>query len=126
MSWWTFSISLVGSVVTFCSQFLLLSLYKNSAASCQYLFLPLYSLQLLLQVYLTVSGFRASWSLMDVYWLPDQPELSQLTAMAAGLVLLILLQATTCLHPSINNDHPRYVILREELLKDLSQGRSTR
>ena len=80
MSWWTFSISLVGSVVTFCSQFLLLSLYKNSAASCQYLFLPLYSLQLLLQVYLTVSGFRASWSLMDVYWLPDQPELSQLTA----------------------------------------------
>ena len=108
MCWLTFIITFFGSLLALMTQFLLLVLYKNFSGTCLYLlFLPLYALQLLLLVLLTVTGFRAVWYLLDVHYLPEQEEVSQLTGMAVGLVLLILLRVTSCLHPGVSFDHPR-------------------
>ena len=108
MCWLTFIITFFGGLLALMTQFLLLVLYKNFSGTCLYLlFLPLYALQLLLLVLLTVTGFRAVWYLLDVHYLPEQEEVSQLTGMAVGLVLLILLRVTSCLHPGVSFDHPR-------------------
>ena len=110
MCWLTFLITFLCGLLALMTQFLLLVLYKNFSGTCLYLlFLPLYALQLLLLVLLTVTGFRAVWYLLDVHYLPEQPEVSQLTGMAVGLVLLILLRVTSCLHPGVSFDHPRYL-----------------
>ena len=59
------------------------------------------------RVVLTISSFRAAWYLLDVYYLPAEQDISQLTAMAVGLVILILLRVTSCLHAGVSSDMPR-------------------
>ena len=110
MSWLTFLISFIGGAFTLLSQFLLLSFYKNVSPPCLFLvFLPLYIFHLLILVYLSIVGFRAVWSLLDLYYFPEQTELSQVTGLAIGLVLLTLLRMTSCLHAGVTFDYPRSV-----------------
>ena len=107
-SWFSLEVGWSGGCFVLVWQLVLLSLHNNlSAASQSFLFLPLYSLHLLLQVFITISSFRAAWYLLDVYYLPTDPDTSQLTAMVVGLVILILLRVTSCLHAGVSSDRPR-------------------
>ena len=110
-SWFSLEVGWSGGCFVLLWQFVLISLLHNnvSAASQYFLFLPLYSLHLLLQVAITISSFRAAWYLLDVYYLPAAQETSQLTAMAVGLAILILLRVTSCLHAGVSSDAPRSV-----------------
>ena len=107
-SWFSLEVGWSGGCFVLVWQLVLFSLHNNLSAPAQYfLFLPLYSLHLLLQVFITISSFRAAWYLLDVYYLPSNPDTSQLTAMAVGLVILILLRVTSCLHAGVASDIPR-------------------
>ena len=109
-SWLSLQVGWTGGCFILLWQWVLLYLYHNVSAASQYfLFLPLYSLHLLLQVAITISSFRAAWYLLDVYYLPADEDTSQLTAMAGGLVILILLRVSSCLHAGISSDAPRSV-----------------
>ena len=109
-SWFSLEVGWSGGCFVLLGQWVLLYLHnKPSAASQYFLFLPLYSLHLLLQVVFTISSFRAAWYLLDVYYLPTDQDTSQLTAMAVGLAILILLRVTSCLHAGVSSDAPRSV-----------------
>ena len=109
-SWFSLEVGWSGGCFVLLWQWVLLYLHNNTSAASQYfLFLPLYSLHLLLQVVLTISSFRAAWYLLDVYYLPNDQDASQLSAMAVGLTILILLRVTSCLHAGVSSDAPRSV-----------------
>ena len=107
-SWFSLEVGWSGGCFVLLWQLVLFSLHNNLSAASQYfLFLPLYSLHLLLQVFITISSFRAAWYLLDVYYLPADQDTSQLTAMVVGLVILIVLRVTSCLHAGVSTDMPR-------------------
>ena len=107
-SWFSLEVGWSGGCFVLIWQLVLFSLHNNLSAPAKYfLFLPLHSLHLLLQVFITISSFRAAWYLLDVYYLPSDQDTSQLTAMAVGLVILILLRVSSCLHAGGSSDIPR-------------------
>ena len=109
-SWFSLGVGWSGGCFVLLCQFVLLYIHNNSSAASQYfIFRPLQSLHLLLQVAITISSFRAAWYLLDVYYLPAEKDISQLTAMAVGLVILILLRVSSCLHAGVSSDAPRSV-----------------
>ena len=109
-SWFSLGVGWSGGCLVLLCQFVLLYIHNNSSAPSQYfIFRPLHSLHLLLQVAITISSFRAAWYLLDVYYLPAEKDISQLTAMAVGPVILILLRVSSCLHAGVSSDAPRSV-----------------
>ena len=107
-----FSIGLCGSLVVLLSQLLTLHISQiSSNLFIYFIFLPLYSIQVLLLVYLTIISFRGAWYLMDVYsvYLSVDLTTSRLIAMIVGFFILAVLRVSSCLHVGVSFDHPRLV-----------------
>ena len=52
------------------------------------------------------SSFRSSWYLLDIFYLPTSPVASLVSGQVIGLLVLIALRCSSCLHAGIYRDFP--------------------
>merc|ERR1712012_1290419 len=55
-------------------------------------------------VYFTINSFRAAWYLLDLYFFTSFKIISWVGGQILGLIILILLRCTSCLHAGIYRD----------------------
>ena len=117
-SFFSLSVGLSGGLFLFIVQFPLLKFYNSSESNVyvRYIFLVLNFIFNLAGVYITISryfvfSFRSSWYLLDIYYLPNFPVGSLVSAQVIGALVLLTLRCSSCLHAGIYRDFPSEGVL---------------